>query len=225
MQPTLRATGDGGRAMATEFEFDLPRGFGPVPLDPSPIERAEHARRILSHLGDNALGDRQRAVDGLVIAGEMMRAQGARVAGQLTIEDVDPDVTASFMLAIHDLPDGGVARDGLEARYELVAALVTQLQQRHRDQKVRAAELSSGPAVISVRAGHFQIPAERMTTGIPISAQSYGIQIMVPDPSGDRLIIIDVSTHHTEHWKTFVTQAVSVSESIKFAQRDDGRLA
>lgn len=202
--------------MATPFEFDLPLGFGPIPLDPDVEERAEHARRLLTHLPADQRENLDTQVQGLVAGGELMLRSGARVAGQLTVPDADPSVSATFTLAIRDLPNDGAPLGEQGSHRAFMAAIGDELRTRHPDSDIRGVDLTCGPGLVAVRAGSYRFPAERTRSGEPEEAPSYGMQVILPDPDGDRLVVLDTTTSGTERWPEFVEQTFAVANSISF---------
>lgn len=206
--------------MPTGFSFTLPRGFGPIPLDPDARDREQRARRLLEHLPADALGDRAQAIEGLVMAGEALRAVGAVVAGELTLEDEEPSISATVVLAVRELPDGGTDLKSPDARRVAAAALAEVLREHHPDADVRATDFAGGPAVVLTQVGEFQLPGSRTTTGTAVTAPSNRLQVLFPAPEGDTMVVLDMNTYHTQHWARFTELAMAMADGVHFEDRE-----
>jgi hypothetical protein len=202
--------------MSTGFSFILPHGFGPIPLDPEIGDREDRARRLLAHLPANSGLDREQAVRGLVMVGGALRAIGAIVAGQLTFGDEDPEIAATVVLVVRDLPRSGADRSSENVRRVVADALAGVLRERHPEGDVRIGELSCGPAVVMTTVGEYRFPAGLMTTGTAVTVPSNRLQVLVPTPDGDGFVVLEMTTCHVEYWGRFVELAMVMANNITF---------
>ena len=198
-----------------------PPGFAPIPLDATPDERVRKAEALLAAVSDGQISDRDAAIDALAILGGELAARGVRAAGQFTLLDQPPTVTAMMMLSVNALPDGGMdltAHGTREAATEAIAAV---LRDHSPQSVVETTNLSSGAAVIVHRAGQFEFPGSVTKTGQEVDIPSRGVQYMLPTPNGKTMLTLDVSSPHLEHWERFADMARAMADSITFTPVGD----
>ncbi|MGH3760781.1 hypothetical protein [Actinophytocola sp.] len=147
------------------------------------------------------------------VRGEL-RDRGAVEAGWLPLAE-HPEAAAMLVLAVREVP---APRSGMRTA-EVVEGMAEALRREQPHAAVESRELAGGPAVVLRRAGTFRFPEH------PAPVDTVDIQVLIPTPDLDEVVVLDVSTGHVGHWPEFAAVALAVAETVRFTRPEiSGRL-
>lgn len=192
---------------SVELRYALPHSYGRIPVHDDSTARTEDARAIVELLAVDDPGAATEMVNALVALGGQLRDSGAIEAGEVTLADQPPDVSATLVLSVHEVP----APDSALPTSSYVEQLAAEIQQRQPFSAVHTHTFSCGPAVVLDRAGTFAVPGTA-------EVESRGRQVILPTPDRDEMVVLDVSTAHVEHWSEFAAVTDAVADTIHFAK-------
>ena len=76
--------------------------------------------------------------------------------------------------------------------------------------------MPAGPAVVGVVLGEFRFPPERTGSDVDVVVPTYRVQFLIPLPTGQHLLALDVSTTSADGWPTIARHAVAAAGSVRF---------
>lgn len=98
----------------------------------------------------------------------------------------------------------------------LAAAVREIVQRRAPYAETRVVSLPAGPTVVGVVLGELRLPPERTGSVAEVVVPTYRVQFLIPLPTGEHLLVLDVSTTSTTGWPTIARQAVASAGSVRF---------
>lgn len=114
---------------------------------------------------------------------------------------------AALVLAVRPAPPPG---DGMTAT-DVADGVARALTEAQPFASVERRELAGGPAVVVRRAGGYRLPGGQVET--------VSVQVLFPTPGLDELVVLDVSTSHTEHAAVVAALTLAVADTVRFSVR------
>lgn len=195
----------------------LPAGFAAVRLDAAAEPFDTQARRLLDRLGASGRprGDSEPTVRGVTAVLDLLAALNVQLVGKFAVATADGPVVATLVLAVHPLPveDPGSAAADLPG---LAGAIREIVRRRHPFAQTRVVALPAGPAMVGVWSGELRLPHERTDTEEDVVVPTHRAQFLIPLPTAEHLIALDVSTVSAQGWPAVARQAVAIAGSVRF---------
>jgi hypothetical protein len=197
--------------------LDLPAGLAAVRLDAAGEPLDVQARRLVEDLqtSDHPVAEVEQTVRGIIGILDLLGALNVGLAGKFAVATPEGPATATVVVAMHPLQveDPEAAAADLSG---LAAAIREIVQRRARYSETRVVTLPAGPAVVGVVLGEFRLPPERTGSDADVVVPSYRVQILIPLPTGEHLLALDVSTTSAYGWPTIARYAVAAAGSVRF---------
>lgn len=202
----------------SQLLLDLPAGLAAVRLDTAGESLDVQARRLVEGLqaSDHQVADVEQTVRGIVEILDMLAALNVALTGKFTVATPEGPAMATVVIAMHPLPveDPEAAAADLSG---LAAAVREIVQRRAPYAETRVVALPAGPAVVGVVLGEFRLPPERTGSDADLVVPTYRVQFLIPLPTGEHLLALDVSTTSTSGWPMIAQHAVAAAGSVRFA--------
>jgi len=197
--------------------LDLPAGLAAVRLDAAGEPLDVKARRLVEGLqtSDHPVAEVEQTVRGIIGILDLLGALNVGLAGKFAVATPEGPATATVVVAMHPLQveDPDAAAADLSG---LAAAIREIVQRRAPYSETRVVTLPAGPAVVGVVLGEFRLPPERTGSDADVVVPSYRVQILIPLPTGEHLLALDVSTTSAYGWPTIARYAVAAAGSVRF---------
>ena len=197
--------------------LDLPAGLAAVRLDAAGEPLDVQARRLVEDLqtSDHPVAEVEQTVRGIIGILDLLGALNVALTGKFAVATPEGPATATVVVAMHPLQveDPDAAAADLSG---LAAAIREIVQRRARYSETRVVTLPAGPAVVGVVLGEFRLPPERTGSDADVVVPSYRVQILIPLPTGEHLLALDVSTTSAYGWPTIARYAVAAAGSVRF---------
>ena len=197
--------------------LDLPAGLAAVRLDAAGEPLDVQARRLVEDLqtSDHPVAEVEQTVRGIIGILDLLGALNVALTGKFAVATPEGPATATVVVAMHPLQveDPEAAAADLSG---LAAAIREIVQRRARYSETRVVTLPAGPAVVGVVLGEFRLPPERTGSDADVVVPSYRVQILIPLPTGEHLLALDVSTTSAYGWPTIARYAVAAAGSVRF---------
>ncbi|MGH4021397.1 MAG: hypothetical protein ACRDT0_19640 [Pseudonocardiaceae bacterium] len=200
--------------------LELPGDLAAVRLDAAGDSLDTQARRLVDQMvsSGRSVGDVEQTVRGVVDTLDMLGTLNVQLTGKFAVPTSEGPVTATVVLAVHPLQvnDRRAAAEDLTG---LASAIREIVQRRNPYADMRVVTLPAGPAAVSVVSGTLRLPAE-WGGGQEVAVPTYRVQFLIPLPTGEHLLALDVSTTSERGWPAIARQAVAAARSVRF---DDAR--
>ncbi|MDQ3599789.1 MAG: hypothetical protein M3408_00720 [Actinomycetota bacterium] len=197
--------------------LDLPAGLAAVRLDAAGEPLDVQARRLVEGLqtSDHPVPDVEQTVRGVIGILDLLGALNVALTGKFAVATPEGPATATVVVAMHPLQveDPEAAAADLAGLATAVREIV---QRRAPYSETRVVALPAGPAVVGVVLGEFRLPPERTGSDAEVVIPSYRVQILIPLPTGEHLLALDVSTTSAYGWPTIARHAVAAAGSVRF---------
>ncbi|NYI08006.1 hypothetical protein [Allostreptomyces psammosilenae] len=221
------------RSDAPDVTFRVPEGFFSLPLEGTEDERAEALVRLADQLlpgGD--VYQRALTLAHMATAAEQESAVGTLYSGFALLRTEADEVALMTLRA-------AVARMRNPAPSVAVSLIADALETERPVRTVQIVDLPCGPAVVSMELLGYELrqdvevpeelvaPApERDPEDVPEDGPGDGrfwlgvAEVRVPFPSGDKVLVLSMSTPTLPEYGEFVTKLAEIAETISFTGRD-----
>ena len=197
--------------------LDLPAGLAAVRLDAAGEPLDVQARRLVEGLrtSGHPVADVEQTVRDVIGVLDMLAALNVALTGKFAVATPEGLATATVVVAMHPLQveDPEAAAADLSG---LAAAVREIVQRRAPYLGARVVTLPAGPAVVGVVLGEFRFPPERTGSDVDVVVPTYRVQFLIPLPTGQHLLALDVSTTSADGWPTIARHAVAAAGSVRF---------
>ncbi|WP_369391146.1 hypothetical protein AB5J72_28510 [Streptomyces sp. CG1] len=196
------------------FSFIAPNGFHPLPIAPTPEERAALSREFVRDLysrGDETIWT--PAAPYFAALAEYMAESGfAYSAMGLFARDDGGAAQCAFTVAAveTDQTDPDVAAQGI------LAALASN---SYID--ARWLDLPCGPAVSCVRLNEVSFQSEMTRSGELVELLTGQIQVHVPFPTGPYTAVFTLDTAAMDYWAEFCDMVAAILQTVSFTDPDE----
>jgi hypothetical protein len=191
------------------FSFVAPNGFHPLPIAPSPEERATRSRQFVRDLysrGDNAIWE--PAAPFYAALAEYMAESGFDYSAMGLFSRDDGGVAPCALTVATlktDQTDPDIAAQGI------LAAL-----SGNPYNDVRWLDLPCGPAVSCVRLNEIAIQPEVTSSGKQVELLTGQIQVHIPFPTGPYTTVFTLDTAATDYWAEFCNMMAAILQTVSF---------
>jgi hypothetical protein len=196
-----------------------PEGMVELPLDLDPARRHAAAGQLTTRLEEVAGGGLREFASLAVVAGDGLVKQGVRMLGQFVVDAPGGPALGTLAIGTQVL----AAPDGTDEEFveRAVEALTAQTAQRRPYADTRQIDLPCGPAVASLVYGEFRLPPEETGASAETVVPTFRAEFLVPSPTWDRVVVVDVSTSNEDGWPSVSTAAVGIARSLRFVDEPD----
>lgn len=202
--PTLSPTG--------HLTVDLPPGFVHLPTDPSGLDRI---RQIIDAAGEAGrdYGNPDQVASGIAEWVNFLGSMNVQVFGKFAVATDSGPATANLMMSVQKIEVADPER-AAEDRSLLAGAVMEIFRRRNPHAQTRVVELPIGPAMAGLVIGDLVVPAEKFGNPDEVSVPTFRAVFLIPLPTGEHLVMLDVSTGNEPGWPEISRQAVAVARSI-----------
>ncbi|MGH4001379.1 MAG: hypothetical protein ACRDTJ_28415 [Pseudonocardiaceae bacterium] len=196
--------------------IELPAGVTALRLDAAAEPFDTQARMLLDQLtrSGRRVDSGERAVRAVTTVLDLFAALNVQLVGKFAVATTDGPAVATVVIAVHPLPIED--RDSAAADLSGLAGAIHEIiRRRHPRAETKVVPLPSGPAVAGVWLGELRLPRERTGIEEDMVLPTHRVQFLIPLPTAEHLVALDVSTVSEQAWPTVARQAVSIAGSVR----------
>lgn len=197
--------------------IDVPPGFAGLPIGGDAEQIAQGVRGLSARVAHEVPESPAEIGQCLESLAQVLVERNVRLYGRFAVsaDDLPEPVLADLALAMPSLSarrvDPGFPGENREA---VARRLVEQYRQRHPDADAHFVRLTSGPAMVAQRAGHFRVPVAGKPHDVVVP--QFKAEFQLPAPSSAHLVVMTVTTSSEPGWPAVAAAAVRIADSIRF---------